>query len=129
MLAHSGLLVVTVDLDTEPDGRAGIGAAKRAQLLSHLSEHFIFTHPFEHVHPAAMLTPLRGPYPMYGRAGPLGVLWTTAKERMLKPLVGRPGMLRLACEGLVCRKRSLHREAGTPGAISVDDEGGFVRVR
>lgn len=129
VLAPSGLLVITVDLDTEPDGRAGIGAAGHAQLLSHLSEHFLFTHPFEHVHPAAMLTPLRGPRPVYGPADPLGALWTMAKERMLKPLAGGAGMLRIACEGLVCRKRSLPRRAGTEGAISVDDEGGFVRAR
>ena len=91
----------------EPAAALGLDPAQRTALLARMSEHFDFANPNGFVHPAAMLTTARGPYPMYREERGFQAVWKFAKQKLIKPLLlwtptGQP--LKLACEGLTASK-------------------------
>jgi len=108
VLAPSGLLILTFDIAREPAATLGLDPARRTALLARMSEHFDIAYPNGFVHPASMLTTARGPYPMYRHPSSIKAVWKTAKEKILKPILGRPPAVRLslACEGLVAVRSS-----------------------
>jgi len=104
VLAPGGVLLLTFDIALEPAGPLGLNPKQRNTLLSRLSDHFEMIYPHEFVHPAAMLTSSRGPYPMHQKKHGLCAVWQVTRDELLKPLLRRPPsiILRLACEACTC---------------------------
>jgi SAM-dependent methyltransferase len=105
VLSPGGLLLLTVDINLEREASSGIGPDAYASLLCSLGRYFGFEHPRLPVHPAVALTSARGPYPANSMSG-LKAVWWTAKQEIIKPLIGRARAVptQFACEGLILRR-------------------------
>jgi len=107
ILRPGGLLVLTLDLALDSHSTLGLGPDVHHRLLQALARHCDWVYPFRYLHPGALLSPHRSPYPFYPDCGPWSELWEIFKQRILKPALGRrPRIWRLACEGLVCCRRA-----------------------
>ena len=104
VLIPGGVLLLTIDINLEPYG-GGIGPAKYASLLLNLHQYFDFEYPRLPIHPAAVLTSARGPYAVRRPSG-VKAIWWVAKQKLIKPLIGRAPAAHLACEGLMLRRRN-----------------------
>ena len=87
VLQPGGLLVLTNDLDLRGDHEIGI--PRYQDLRRALRRDFEPVHPEVSVHPADLLRTANGPYPS---ATPQGAAraWFQFKQRLVKPLLGRP---------------------------------------
>jgi SAM-dependent methyltransferase len=106
ILKPEGLFYLTIDLDLQ--GNADIRVDRYASLMASIHELFELALPDKTIHPADMLSNMRGPYPMYSVSR-----WKKArhfvKQEIVKPFFGRdPRPLleyHLGVQGGVFRRR------------------------
>jgi 2-polyprenyl-3-methyl-5-hydroxy-6-metoxy-1,4-benzoquinol methylase len=105
ILRPGGLLLMTLDLDLQ--GTSGLEVSKHKFLIELLGKYFEPKWPHTAVHPKNILLSTMGPYSVRGPSG-LRLVWFWAKQRALKPLLGRiPAPrhpLKLAVEGLALER-------------------------
>lgn len=106
LLAPSGLLVLTVDIDLRGDKE--INVEQRRALWTAVREGFELAVPEQTIHPRDMLTSMNGPH-AFAAPSELTQLKTRATNLVLKR-IGRPEVpvvpiFQLTVEGIVARKR------------------------
>jgi 2-polyprenyl-3-methyl-5-hydroxy-6-metoxy-1,4-benzoquinol methylase len=105
-LKNNGFFIATLDLDLEQDGLDGVPNEQLLMIQNLLSEGFTAVYQNPTISPAVMLTSQNSPYRSGQEVG-LAKFSRFAKDRVVKPLIGRPiaHRYRLTCEGWVHRKR------------------------
>ena len=98
VLTPGGIFIVTFDLDLRGD--RAISPEGYLRLTEVFDKHFGPLHPQITVHPANLLTPYDSPYPSKVPSG-LACLWFLAKQRLVKPLLGRKPYLLFRSELVV----------------------------
>ena len=109
ILKPGGLCLLTCDINLQPEDDLQLDITQYTKLMSLIDKSFELVYPERTIHPVDVLTTRNSPYP---RVCPsiVGIPYHFIKQRILKPLLGRPpGRLSLTTPhvgvlGLILRK-------------------------